>query len=41
MIEDATWVFSMQQIDICATRNRPGWAPPAGPGLLLHEATLG
>jgi peptide/nickel transport system substrate-binding protein len=40
MIEDATWVFLMQQVDIYATRDRLAWAPRADQWLLFHQATL-
>jgi peptide/nickel transport system substrate-binding protein len=40
MVEDATWVFLMQQVDIYATRDRVTWTPRADQWLLLHEATL-
>ena len=31
MVDDATWVFLMQQVDIYATRDRLGWTPASGP----------
>jgi len=40
MVEDATWVFLMQQVDIYATRDRVTWTPRADQWLLLHEASL-
>ncbi|HTO13399.1 MAG TPA: hypothetical protein VMQ51_17645, partial [Candidatus Binatia bacterium] len=40
MVEDATWVFLLQQVDIYATRERVGWTPRADQWLPLHTATL-
>ena len=40
MVEDATWVYLMQQVDIYATRDRVTWTPRADQWLLLHEASL-
>ena len=40
MVEDATWVFLLQQVDIYATRDRLGWTPRAGPVDAVHQATL-
>ena len=40
MVEDATWVFLLQQVDIYATRERVGWTPRADQWLQLHTATL-
>jgi peptide/nickel transport system substrate-binding protein len=40
MVEDATWVFLVQQVDIYATRDRLGWTPRADQWLLFHTATL-
>ncbi|MBI5627514.1 MAG: hypothetical protein HY953_01235 [Candidatus Rokubacteria bacterium] len=40
MVEDATWVFLMQQVDIYATRERLAWTPRADQWLLFHPATL-
>ena len=40
MVEDATWVFLMQQVDIYATRDRVTWTPRPDQWLLLHEAAL-
>lgn len=40
MVEDATWVFLMQQVDIYATRDRVTWTPRGDQLMLLHEATL-
>ncbi|MBI4635459.1 MAG: hypothetical protein HY727_03830 [Candidatus Rokubacteria bacterium] len=41
MIEDATWVFLMQQVDIYATRERLTWTPRADQWLHFHQASLG
>ena len=40
MIEDATWVFLLQQVDIYASRDRLGWTPRSDQWMPLHEATL-
>jgi peptide/nickel transport system substrate-binding protein len=40
MVEDATWVFLLQQVDIYATRDRLTWAPRADQWMPLHTATL-
>jgi hypothetical protein len=40
MVEDATWVYLMQQVDIYAARDRLAWAPRADQWLLFHEAAL-
>jgi len=40
MVEDATWVFLLQQVDIYATRERVSWTPRADQWLQLHTATL-
>ena len=40
MVQDATWVFLMQQVDIYATRERLAWTPRADQWLLFHPATL-
>jgi peptide/nickel transport system substrate-binding protein len=40
MVEDATWVFLMQQVDLYATRDRLEWTPRADQWLLFHEAVL-
>ena len=40
MIEDATWVFLMQQVDIYATRDRLVWTPRPDQWLLFHSATV-
>ena len=40
MVEDATWVFLMQQADIYAARDRLGWTPRADQWLLFGQATV-
>jgi peptide/nickel transport system substrate-binding protein len=40
MVDDATWVFLMQQVDIYATRERLAWTPRADQWMLFHQATL-
>jgi ABC-type transport system substrate-binding protein len=40
MVDDATWVFLMQQVDIDATRDRVTWTPRADQWMHLHAATL-
>ncbi len=40
MVEDATWVFLMQQVDIYATRDRVTWTPRGDQWMLFHEAAL-
>ncbi len=40
MVEDATWVFLMQQVDIYAMRDRVEWTPRPDQWILLHGATL-
>ena len=40
MVEDATWVFLMQQVDIYATRDRVTWTPRGDQWMLFNEATL-
>jgi len=40
MVEDATWVFLLQQVDIYAARERVSWTPRADQWLQLHTATL-
>ncbi|HET8577779.1 MAG TPA: ABC transporter substrate-binding protein [Methylomirabilota bacterium] len=40
MVEDATWVFLMQQVDIYATRDRLTWTPRPDQWMLFHEAAL-
>ena len=40
MVEDATWVFLLQQVDIYGSRERLTWTPRADQWMLFHEATL-
>ncbi len=40
MLEDATWVFLLQQVDIYATRERLAWTPRADQWMRFHQATL-
>jgi peptide/nickel transport system substrate-binding protein len=40
MIEDATWVFLMQQVDIYASRDRLTWTPRADQWMRFDAATL-
>jgi len=40
MIDDATWVFLLQQVDIYASRDRLSWTPRSDQWMPLHEATL-
>jgi peptide/nickel transport system substrate-binding protein len=38
MIDDATWVFLLQQVDVYAVRDRLTWTPRADQWLQLHTA---
>ena len=40
MVEDATWVYLMQQVDIYAARDRLAWTPRADQWLLFHDTAL-
>ncbi len=40
MVEEATWVFLLQQVDIYATRERLDWTPRADQWMSFHQATL-
>ncbi len=40
MIDDATWVFLMQQVGIYARRDRLDWEPRGDQWMLFQEATL-
>jgi len=40
MVEDATWVYLMQQVDIYASRDRLGWIPRPDQWMLFHDASL-
>jgi peptide/nickel transport system substrate-binding protein len=40
MVEDATWVFLMQQVDIYAMRERLTWTPRPDQWMLFHDSAL-
>jgi hypothetical protein len=40
MVEDATWVFLLQQVDIYASRDRLSSTPPTDQWMPLHDAAL-
>jgi peptide/nickel transport system substrate-binding protein len=40
MVDDATWVFLMQQVDIYASRDRLSWTPRGDQWMPLHDASL-
>jgi len=40
MIDDGTWVFLMQQVDIYASRDRLGWTPRGDQWMLFQDAAL-
>jgi peptide/nickel transport system substrate-binding protein len=40
MVEDATWVFLLQQVDVYASRERLTWTPRADQWLQFHTAML-
>ena len=40
MVEDGTWVFLMQQVDIYAMRDRVGWTPRPDQWMDFHAAGL-
>jgi peptide/nickel transport system substrate-binding protein len=40
MIEDATWVYLMQQVDIYGARERLTWTPRADQWMHFHQATV-
>jgi peptide/nickel transport system substrate-binding protein len=40
MVEDATWVFLMQQVDIYGSRDRVAWMPRSDQWMLFQDATL-
>jgi peptide/nickel transport system substrate-binding protein len=39
MVEDATWVYLMQQVDIYASRDRLTWTPRSDQWMLFHDAS--
>ena len=40
MVEDATWVFLLQQVDIYASRDRLVWAARPDQWMPLHDASI-
>ena len=40
MLDDATWVFLLQQVDIYASRDRLAWAPRSDQWMPLNDASL-
>ena len=40
MVDDATWVFLIQQVDIYATRDRVAWTPRADQWMVFTSAAL-
>jgi peptide/nickel transport system substrate-binding protein len=40
MVEDATWVYLMQQVDIYASRDRLTWTPRSDQWMLFHDASF-
>jgi ABC-type transport system substrate-binding protein len=40
MVDDATWVFLLQQVDIYASRDRLTWTPRPDQWMPLQDATL-
>jgi peptide/nickel transport system substrate-binding protein len=40
MVEDAAWVYLMQQVDIYASRDRLAWTPRPDQWMLFHDAAL-
>jgi ABC-type transport system substrate-binding protein len=40
MVDDATWVFLLQQVDIYASRDRLVWAARPDQWMPLHEASI-
>jgi len=40
MVEDATWVFLLQQVDIYASRERLTWTPRPDQWMPLHDASI-
>ena len=40
MVDDATWVFLLQQVDIYATRDRVSWTPRADQWMSFHGASV-
>jgi ABC-type transport system substrate-binding protein len=40
IVDDATWVFLLQQVDIYATRDRLSWTTRPDQWRPLHDATI-
>jgi peptide/nickel transport system substrate-binding protein len=40
MVDDATWVFLLQQVDIYASRDRLTWTPRPDQWMPLHDASI-
>jgi ABC-type transport system substrate-binding protein len=40
MLDDATWVFLLQQVDIYASRDRLTWTPRGDQWMPLDDASL-
>ena len=40
MVDDATWVFLLQQVDIYATRDRLSWTARPDQWMPLHDASI-
>jgi peptide/nickel transport system substrate-binding protein len=40
MLDDATWVFLLQQVDIYASRDRLTWSPRGDQWMPLSDASL-
>ena len=40
MVEDATWVFLVQQVDIYAPRDRVTWTPRGDQWMSLYDAIV-
>ena len=40
MVEDATWVFLLQQVDIYASRDKLTWTPRPDQWMPLHDASI-
>jgi peptide/nickel transport system substrate-binding protein len=40
MVQDATWVFLLQQVDIYASRERVSWTPRADQWMVFHAASV-
>ena len=40
MVEDANWVFLMQQVDMYASRERLTWTPRGDQWMVVQDASL-